>query len=116
MPANRGDQPDWQPRPDFMPYERHGAHYTFVEPETQDEIRGWLENIGASALAVANQFVDPTVVAEIYDDMAVRIYEDVSGDYLPLGIAVLRQQYREMGLNQFCYQQHEDGTIETKAS
>jgi hypothetical protein len=82
---------------------------------TREEIRNWLEDIGASALALANQFVDPDTASEALDDMAMRVHEDVRGGYFPLEVAVHRQQARELGRTTFCYLEHQDGTIEAFA-
>ena len=116
MPANRGmGGPHWSPKPDFTPLGYEIQPYRF-QPQTHDEIRNWLEDIGASALALANQFVDPETAAEALDDMALRVHEDVRGGYFPLEIAVQRQQARELGQTAFCYYQHKDGSSEAWAS
>lgn len=116
MPANRGaGDPNWRPRPDLAPL-RYDVHPLASEPQTLQEIRNWLEDIGASALALANQFVDPSTADEALDDMAMRVHEDVRGGYFPLDAAVLRQQARELGQTAFCYLERSDGTAEARAS
>jgi hypothetical protein len=79
------------------------------EPKTQDEIREYLEVVGASAVALANQYVDPATAAEAYDDMAMRVHEDVSSGFYPLDMAILRQQYRELGYRSFSFTELEHG-------
>ena len=89
---------------------------SYPTPETQVDIRNWLEDTGASAWANANQFVDPSTAAEILDDMALRVYEDVRGGYFPLEIAVQRQQARELGFTAFAYIERQNGERVIQAS
>jgi hypothetical protein len=110
MPANQLDGPaDWSPKSDFVRTGWQPYRVAPAEPETREQIRDYLVDIGASALAAANQFVDPAVADEIYEDMAMRVHEDVEGGYYPLDIAILRQQYRELGLRRFRFTQLADG-------
>ena len=115
MPSNRGVSGlHWNPKPDIAPLSyRVQPHIS--QPHTKDEIRNWLEDTGASALALANQFVDPATAAEALDDMALRVHEDVRGGYFPLEIAVQRQQARELGHTAFCYLEYKDGSSEAWA-
>lgn len=116
MPANRGvGGPHWHPRADVAPLSVE-VHTPVPEPQTRQEIRYWLEDIGASAVALANQFVDPDTAAEALDDMAMRVHEDVKSGYLTLDVAVHRQQARELGRTTFCYLERADGTVTYQAS
>jgi hypothetical protein len=90
-------------RADFLRSDTEPWNVAAATPETQQEIRDYLEDLGASALALANQYVDPAVACEAYDDMAMRVHEDVSSGFYPLDIAILRQQYRELGYLSFSF-------------
>ena len=94
---------DKHQRPDFVRSDREPFEVAAANPQTQEEIRSYLEDIGASAIAAANQFTDSSVVDEVYDDMAMRVYEDVSSGFYPLEAAIARQQYRELGFPNFSY-------------
>ena len=100
---------DKHQRPDFVRSDREPFEVAAANPRTQEEIRAYLEDVGASAIAAANQFTDPEVVAEVYDDMAMRVFEDVSSGFYPLDAAVARQQYRELGYRQFSYSEPQSG-------
>jgi hypothetical protein len=103
---------DWHQKADFVRPDREPWNVSPASPETREEIRAYLEDIGASALAAANQFVDPATANEVYEDMAMRVYEDVTSELYPLHVAILRQQYRELGLRTFGYAVSADGQFE----
>jgi hypothetical protein len=90
-------------RPDFQRTDGESFEVACAQPKTRVEIRDYLEDIGASALATANQFVDPETATECYEDMAMRVHEDVTSGLYPLDVAILRQQYRELGFKCFGY-------------
>lgn len=103
-------------KPDFVRSNSQPWNVAPFKPNTREEIRNYLEDIGASALAAANQFVDPECVHEIYDDMAMRVAEDVAAQLYPLHVAILRQQYSELGRRQFSYVVNPDGSEVIEAS
>lgn len=96
MPANQTDGPaNWSPKPDFN--RNLGLTHCDVEPQTVEDVVNWLDDASAVPEAEVYRELDVSVMRDILEETAEKLYLDVRSGYYTVQESLYRHQSRQLG-------------------